>query len=219
MNLFKNTGMKLMQTLLVGTFIFLSLNSFAQDFREKLNFGLKAGVNFANVYDSEGEDFVADFKTGFAGGAFVTIPLGRFLGIQPEIMFSQKGMKASGSFGLVDYSVKSTKSYIDIPLLLAIRPADFISILVGPQFAFQVASKDKFELGNVSSENSSTESFDDLNIRKNMFGAHLGLDINIKHFVISPRAALDFQDNKGDGSSFRPRYKNYYLQLTVGYRF
>ena len=211
--------MKLLKHYFIATIILVGFNAKAQDFREKFNFGVKAGVNFANVYDREGEDFVADFKTGFAGGIFATIPLGKFFGIQPEIMFSQKGMKATGSIGLVDYSLKSTRSYVDIPLLVAIRPADFISILVGPQFAFQVATKDKYEFGNVSSTQTDTEDFENVNLRKNMFGAHLGLDININNLVISPRAALDFQDNKGDGSSYRPRYKNYYFQVTVGYRF
>ena len=37
------------------------------DFRDKLMFGLKEGTN---VYDSEGEDFVAKAKLRFAGGAF-----------------------------------------------------------------------------------------------------------------------------------------------------
>ena len=67
-------------------------NSMAQessttDNRNKLFFGLKAGTNFSNVYDSEGEDFVADGKFGLAGGVFVSIPLGKFVGIQPEVLF------------------------------------------------------------------------------------------------------------------------------------
>ena len=54
-------------------------NSIAQDSttdnREKLTFGLKVGANYSNVYDSEGEDFVADGKFGLAGGVFVSIDL------------------------------------------------------------------------------------------------------------------------------------------------
>ena len=68
------------------------------DNREKLSFGIKAGANYSNVYDSEGEDFVADAKFGLAVGGFVSIPLGKFIGVQPEILFSQKGFKSSGTY-------------------------------------------------------------------------------------------------------------------------
>ena len=59
------------------------------DNRDQLFFGVKAGANLSNVYDSEGEDFVADSKVGFAVGGFVSIPIGKYFGIQPEILFSQ----------------------------------------------------------------------------------------------------------------------------------
>jgi hypothetical protein len=34
------------------------------DNREKLLFGLKIGTNYSNIYDSQGENFVADSKFG-----------------------------------------------------------------------------------------------------------------------------------------------------------
>src|SRR4051812_33393269 len=63
------------------------------DFREKLLFGLKVGANYSNVYDAQGEAFHADPKVGLAAGAFLAIPIGRYLGIQPEVLFSQKGFQ------------------------------------------------------------------------------------------------------------------------------
>ena len=70
-------------------------NSIAQtsstDNREKLFFGIKIGANYSNVYDSEGEDFVADGKFGLAGGAFVSIPVGKFIGISTRsIIFTKR---------------------------------------------------------------------------------------------------------------------------------
>ena len=52
--------------------------------RSKLHIGLKAGANYSNVYDSEGEAFNADAKFGLAAGAFFAIPLGKFVGVQPR---------------------------------------------------------------------------------------------------------------------------------------
>lgn len=196
----------------------LSFSVVAQDdMREKFNFGLKAGMNVSNIWDTQAKDFSADPKIGFAGGAFVTIPLGRLFAIQPEVMFVQKGFKGNGSVLTVPYEISRTTNFLEIPVLLAVRPADFISIYAGPQISFLLSQKDKFSFGNSTIEDQ--EQFKNDNWRKNMLGLHMGLDINIRHFVISPRASLDFQDNKGDGSSTDPRYKNFTLQLTVGYRF
>lgn len=187
------------------------------DLRERFTFGIKAGANMSNIWDTKSENFSADPKVGFAGGVFATIPLGRLLALQPEVMFSQKGYTASGQFLMTPYEMKRTSNYLDIPLLLAFRPAPFISILAGPQIGFQLSQKDKFTMGNFSSEDQ--QEFENDNWRKNMLGLHMGLDINIRHFVISPRAAIDFQHNKGDGTASDPRYKNFLVQLTLGYRF
>ena len=82
------------------------------DLRDNLQFGLKAGTNFSNVYDSKNQEFNADFKIGFNAGAFLLIPIGKLIGIQPEILFSQKGYKASGSFLSLGYEFTHTANYI-----------------------------------------------------------------------------------------------------------
>lgn len=187
------------------------------DLRERFTFGIKAGANMSNIWDTKAEDFSADPKIGFAGGVFASIPLGRLVALQPEVIFSQKGYTASGQFLMTPYEMRRTSNYLDIPLLVAFRPAPFVSILAGPQIGFQLSQKDKFTLGNFSSEEQ--QEFENDNWRKNMLGIHVGLDFNIRHFVISPRAAIDFQDNKGDGTASDPRYKNFLVQLTLGYRF
>jgi hypothetical protein len=170
-------------------------------------FGLKAGINLSKVYDTKGQDFVADPKFGFATGAFLSVPLGKILGIQPEILFSQKGFK--GKFlNIVEYT--ETTSYIDIPLLVALKPNGFATLLVGPQFSFLVKQKDKF------AGNSQTQNFD--NLRKNTFCLTGGADFNVMNFVLSARAGWDVQKNNGDGYT-SPRYKNVWYQATVGFRF
>jgi hypothetical protein len=52
-----------------------------KEFGEELTFGIKAGANFSNVYDTKGEDFRADGKLGLAAGAFFAIPLGKTIGV------------------------------------------------------------------------------------------------------------------------------------------
>jgi hypothetical protein len=185
------------------------------DNREKFQFGLKAGTNYSNVYDERTEEFDADAKFGFAGGAFVRIPIGKYFGVQPEVLFSQKGFKGKGVLFGGAYSFTRTTNYIDIPLQIAIKPADFITIVAGPQYSYLVKQTDEFESTLLSY--SQEQEFENDNIRKNIFGVVGGVDVNIDHFVVGARMGWDIQNNNGDGTSNTPRYKNVWFQATVGY--
>jgi opacity protein-like surface antigen len=185
-------------------------------YRKNWTLGIKAGTNFANVYDSEGEDFVADGKIGFAGGLFVALPLNTFFGLQPEILYSQKGFKASGKILGRPYEFNRTSSYVDIPLYLTLKPAEVVTILVGPHVSFLVSQKDEFTSGTTSIEDMTSIKND--NIRKNLVGLTAGLDINLGHVVIGGRLGVDLTNNNGNGTSNTPRYKNMWLQTTIGIR-
>lgn len=189
----------------------------AQDNRGKITFGVKVGANYSNVYDTEGEEFDADGKLGLAAGVFVAIPIGQFLGFQPELLFSQKGYQSTGTVLGYDYSLTRTSNFIDVPLLLALKPSNFVTVLVGPQYSYLVKQTDVFDnpISNIVVE----EEFDNENIRKNTLGFIGGLDVNIDDFVVSARVAWDLLKNSGDGTSTTPRYKNIVGQITLGYRF
>lgn len=208
-------------SLIAITLTMITLNVNAQDdamdTRDQLGFGAKIGLNYANVYDSEGEEFDADPKLGMAVGAFVSIPIGTYFGIQPEVLYSQKGFSATGKILGLKYDFTRTTSYLDIPIYFAIKPSEFITIVAGPQFSYLLSKKDVFATTVTTIEQE--QEFENDNIRKNTLGASLGLDINIGHFVIGARAAWDLQENNGDGTSTTPRYKNQWLQATVGFKF
>jgi hypothetical protein len=191
--------------------------SSATDNREKLFFGLKIGSNYSNVYDSQGEDFVADAKFGLAGGVFVSIPIGSYFGVQPEVLFSQKGYKSTGSFLGSSYSMTRTTDYLDVPLLVAFKPIENVSILFGPQFSYLMKQKDDFTGGTITS--TQEQSYTNDNYRKNTFCLTGGADLNVDHLVIGLRAGWDVEKNNGDGTTTTPRYKNMWYQATIGYRF
>ncbi|WP_396168613.1 porin family protein [Flavobacterium sp.] len=198
-------------------------NSYAQtvtlvtDNRDKLFFGLKVGSNYSNVYDSQGENFVADAKFGLAAGGFVSIPIGTYFGIQPEVLFSQKGYKSTGTFFGSSYSMTRTTDYLDIPILVAFKPIENVTLLFGPQYSYLLKQKDDFTGGTLTS--SQEQIYTNDNIRKNTFCLTGGADLNIEHLVIGLRAGWDVQNNNGDGTSTTPRYKNMWYQATVGFRF
>jgi hypothetical protein len=186
------------------------------DIRSKLAFGAKAGANISNVYDEKGQNFNADAKAGLAGGVFVGIPIGKYLGIQPEILFSQKGYQSTGTILGNNYSDTRTTSFLDIPLQLQFKPIEYITFLGGIQYSYLLHQKDVFIFGQNSI--AQDQQFKNDNARKNIFGAVFGMDVNISHFIISSKVCWDLQNNVGDGSSYTPRYKNIWFQLTVGFR-
>lgn len=187
------------------------------DNREKMFIGIKGGLNLSNVYDSEGENFVANSKFGFVVGGFITIPIGKFFGVQPEVLFSQKGFKSTGTFLGNSYEMTRTTDYIDVPLLVSFKPVESVSLLFGPQFSYLLKQKDDFKGGTISS--TQEDQFSNDNIRKNTFCLTGGADFNVDHLVIGVRAGWDVKNNNGDGTSTTPRYKNMWYQATIGYRF
>ena len=189
----------------------------SRDAKRRVVPGIKAGINRSNVYDAQGVDFVANPKTGFVGGVYVALPIGGFLGVQPEILISQKGFSSSGTMFGDPYYLERTSTYLDIPLQLQLKPFRFLSLLGGVQYSYLLRQTDEFTNGE--STVAQSEEFSNDNIRKNILGAVIGFDINIRHVVLSGRSCWDFRANRGDGSSYTPRYKNVWLQATLGYRF
>ena len=203
--------------MMVATIATMAGKGYAQQTRDAFSFGIKIGSNYSNVYDSQGDKFTADGKYGLAAGAFLSLPLGKFIGVQPEVIYSEKGFKGSGSFLGSNYSATRSTTYIDVPLLLAIKPVSYLTILAGPQYSFLIKQDNNFtsSLGAVDQQ----KIFDNDNVRKNVLGLTGGVDINLSKFVVGARAGWDVQNNNGDGTSTTPRYKNAWYQATIGFRF
>jgi hypothetical protein len=144
--------MKRLFLLIVGMVCCFSLAANAQ----LPQFGAKIGLNFANVTGSDADAIFQGngTRTGLVVGAFMTYDLIPLLSIQPEVLYSQKGTKGSGteyvdvngSLYKADYTYTQTFNYIEIPVLLKLNlplgpevPVK-ASVYAGPDFAFNVAS-------------------------------------------------------------------------------
>jgi hypothetical protein len=207
--------MKRIAFLLVAVVFVFNISYAQDDTRSTLRFGPKVGLNLANVYDTEGEEFDADAKLGFVAGAFVAIPIGTFLGFNPEILFSQKGFQATGSVLGSEYKFTRTLNYLDIPLLIAVKPTPSFTILAGPQYSYLMSKKDVFTNSFLNTEDQ--EDFENENLRKNTMCFLGGFDVNFNKFVFGARVGWDLFNNNGDGTSTTPRYKNVWYQATIGY--
>jgi len=207
----------LMIMVIVFTATLINAQDDNNDSRTKLMFGVKAGLNLSNVYDTEGEDFEADAKLGFVAGAFVAIPIGKYLGFHPELLLSQKGYKGTGTFASIPYEFTRTSTFIDLPLLIAFKPTESLTLLAGPQYSYLIKQKDEFKSDVFTDEQEEDFSNDDL--RNNLLCIVLGGDFNFSRVVIGARAGWDIQNNVKDGPSTTPRYKNVWYQATIGFRF
>lgn len=75
-------------------------------------FGIKGGVNIANIYGEDPGD-ETDSKTGFAGGIFVDWGITPLFGIQPELLYVQNGSRSDFFGG--DLFLKF--NYLQVPVL------------------------------------------------------------------------------------------------------
>lgn len=106
-------------------------------------YGLKAGINFSNLTNTDW-----DYKAGFHGGGLAHIHVTPAFSLQPEIMYSNQGAKFST--GGVDY--KEMLHYINVPVLLQYNFDNGFRLQGGPQLGVLVEAKRKF--GNVEIDQS-----------------------------------------------------------------
>jgi hypothetical protein len=196
----------------------LTFNANAQDgsgTESKVKFGLKAGFNLSNVHDQKGNDHNTDVKMGFAGGAFLHIPIGSAFGFQPEILFSQKGFRATGQAIGANYKFSRTTNYLEFPLLLAFKPASNVALLAGPHISYLLSQKDAVKRGDYSTVHD--QNFNNDNPRRNTVGFTAGADFYLPQAILAARIGWDLTDNNGDGTSSSPTYKNAFVQFCIGF--
>jgi hypothetical protein len=200
-------------------FLWISLPAIAQvaDNREDVRIGFKVGLNNSNVYDEAGDQFVANSKIGFMFGGYLSLPISKVIGFQPEILVSQKGFDATGMYFGNQYSFTRTTTYLDIPLQLQIKASPAFSFLIGPQYSYLMKTRDEFSNGTITVVQEQEIRND--NFRKNLLGFVIGGDVHLNALVLSARAGWDITQNHGDGTSSNPRYKNNWLQLAIGVEF
>ena len=100
----------------------------------QIQFGVKAGANFATLSGQGSEG--ATTKVDFHGGGFVHIPLVNSFFLQPELLYSRQGAKAT-SDGVV---FNINQSYLNIPVLAKYQHSSGLYGETGPQLGFLLAA-------------------------------------------------------------------------------
>ncbi len=186
---------------------------------QNLSFGVKGGLNYSNIIKTGDDDFNTEFKPGFHAGIFLEVPLVSSFSIAPELVFSQKGYKASGSSLLGgDYEYNLTSNFIELPILAKINASDQFSIVLGPQVSFLTSTTEEFKSGSDAFRRTIEEEND--NLKKSLFGGVAGFNVNLgSKLGLMARYAIDFQQNNPDGSTETPEFKNQVFQAGLSLKF
>lgn len=161
--------------------------------------GVKGGLNFAKFDATEFGESVKG-KTGFHGGAFALIKLSK-IGIQPELIFSQQGSKATFDSG----KGEGNFDYINIPVMLKLYTVAGINLQLGPQFGF--LSRAEIEGENVKSSFKNS----DLSL-----GIGAGWDLPFG-LTIDARYNLGLSKIEDNDPAYEA-VKNQVLQVSLGYK-
>ncbi len=192
-------------------------------YAQNLKYGVKAGLNLSSVSEvteKEGNNKDtrdgSDMLAGFFAAAHLNYSFSDLLGIQPELMFSMQG-------GAYEGDVTVRLNYINIPVLLDIKPFTNFSILVGPQIGFNV-----YKSQSVSGVSVSGSDLTDMmkaggrKLNAIDFAAVVGVQYAIMdHFLVSARYNFGFTKtilSDTDGAEISGG-RNGVIQIGVGYQF
>ena len=173
-----------------------------------IGFGIKAGMNLSSQkVVGEGTNVNTKTLAGFHIGGYCNYFILEPLGIQAELLVSQKGSKWSDPY----FSGKDRLCYIDIPILIRYQALEFLNVHAGPQFGFLMKAK---QIPDDGDKMDAKEYYKGTDI-----GLAFGVQGNLPHNVnVTLRYILGLS-NITTEVEYWEGWKNNVFQISVGYRF
>lgn len=176
--------------LLAGLFLAGVAGAYAQ-----VNYGVKAGVNFANLrFSDDVSGYDPGNLTGFHAGVFANAELAENFSVQPELFYSGQGaVLAEGA----DAELKTKLSYLSLPVLARYRLVEGLRLEVGPQLGFLLSSKYELD-GSNGSVDRGLEDFKSIDFGV-AGGASYQLPVGVGIFARYYAGLTDVNDNQQVG--------------------
>ncbi len=178
-------------------------------------FGIKGGLTLSNLYIDENDLDTEDRRVGFHAGLFSQFMFTEAIGIQPEILYTTKGSEAD-YLGAINQTVSFNIDYIDIPVLLVLRPLEMLEIYAGPYAGILLNSDVGFEgtiEGETDLDRDHFETFD--------AGLVGGIALNFGGFKVGARYNLGLREIADSNASqmLLGDSKNQYAQFYLAIQF
>ncbi|MBB4802331.1 opacity protein-like surface antigen [Flavobacterium nitrogenifigens] len=193
---------------------------------EKVKLGVKAGLNISSLTFDENE-LNSSNKNGFTVGLMAEIPLTKNFFVQPELLYSQQGMKLSYSDAEVENShYKSTLSlnYLNVPVMLKYYVLKGLSVQAGPQVGILLKANNKYQDNFLGYDNHEKMDLKDYSNGVDA-SVNFGLGYQFKNkFYADVRYNMSYTDvfkevTSNTNYSINSDMKNRIFQVTVGYFF
>jgi hypothetical protein len=180
-------------------------------------FGIKGGVNFANMTISGGGMSLSPKSiTGFHIGPVADFQLKDQFHFNTGLLYSTKGFKMDVSGEGESFSGTETFSYLEIPLNLAylfpINDKSDFFIQAGPYLGYALSGKDKF-----GSETHDIDFAEDM-IKRFDYGVGFGGGVQFGSIVASVNYQLGLA-NLNDDPDVDATFKNKVFQISLAYMF
>jgi hypothetical protein len=193
----------------------------------QVEYGVKAGVNFADVYSTKvtfqldgGDDIEDRPKSNTVVkpqlGVWVNIPINNSFSVQPELLFTQKAWR------LEDVPEPATLSfnYVSLPLMMTYHSNNWrfeagpeVSFLINQYFPESVGAPDN---KNPFVDEQVSELAINAGIRYQFNRWQLGLRSSMD---LTPFASFEFTDSNGEPAADNPQnFHHLGLQLALSYR-
>jgi len=191
----------------------------------KVKIGVKAGLNISSLTSDENE-LDSSSRTGFTAGLMAEIPLAKNFAIQPEVVYSQQGMKFSYSdIDVQNSHYKSTigLNYLNIPVMLKYYVVKGLSVQAGPQIGILLKASNKYQDNFLGYDNQETFNLSDYANGIDT-SVNFGLGYQFKNkFYTDLRYTISYSDIFKDASAntyiINSDMKNRVFQITIGYFF
>ena len=223
---FKQLNTEIMKTIFIITGVMLLLALPLNMQAQELHGGIKGGLNlsYLNVNDADKNKLIP----GFNAGVWAKFGITDVFGIQPEILYSTKGVKSYYGTSFLGFDITNGESklhlnYLEIPLYLTFNLADIVDVHVGPYIGIlldaNIDTQDEI-LQFINVSNSSA--IDRTKFHTLDAGLSFGLGAVVKPMTFGVNYSLGFNPVAKDGESTEDLLgdaKNHTLQVYAGFGF
>jgi hypothetical protein len=179
---------------------------------QETGWGVKGGINFATLAADADPSPPFEYRIGFVGGGFVTVPLTSHLDLQPEVLFSQQGAGLDET--ILEPVIKLDSLVTPVLVRYKFSPggSGFV-VFAGPSVGFKLSAK----ASATTSGTSTTEDIGD-EIESVDFGVAFGGGWEAGRFTVDGRYTWGLS-SIGKEDSGEEKTTHRVIAVMVGMRF